>query len=96
MRETTPAELDWSKTPNRNPEYEYQDSFLVNTRRANDAIYVNATARMVWELCDGRTSVEQLSADLESAYPEARDAVREDVRQAITRFVSHGVVFFTG
>ena len=89
-------EFDWSRIPNRNTGYEFEDSFLVNTNRVHDAVYVNATARLVWGLCDGETTIGRIASDLEEAYPGSEEAVREDVRKAIERLVDYGVVYFSG
>ena len=79
--------------PRRNPDYLYRDGFLVNIHVANDAVYVNDTARVVWGLCDGKTRVAEISASLESAYPENRDEVRDDVLTALELLTTNNIVF---
>lgn len=95
MSESSVTESDWPRTPNRDPAYIHQDGFLVNTGKANDAIYVNATALMVWGMCNGEITLGEISAELEQAYPENPEQVREDIMLAMSRLVAHGVVFLS-
>ena len=95
MSEISITESDWSRIPNRGPAYIHQDGFLVNTEKANDAVYVNATALMVWGMCNGEITLEEISMKLEQAYPENREQVRDDVMLAMGRLVAHGVVFLS-
>ena len=89
------TETDWPGIPKRNPAFTHQDGFLVNTEKANDAIYVNPTALMVWGMCDGEITLDGISTELEQAYPENQDQVRNDVMLAMSRLVAHGVVFLS-
>ena len=92
MSDIRVSENDLPSIPKRDPAYIHQDGFLVNTGKANDAIYVNATALMVWGLCNGESTVGEITAELERAYPEHPEQVREDVLSAIDRLVAHRVV----
>lgn len=46
------------------------------------AVYVNRTAALVWQLCDGTRSVGELASVLEQLYPES-DSVGSDLEQAL-------------
>lgn len=47
------------------------------------ALQLNDTSRMIWELCDGETSVGDIIEVLSELYPDQADQVSEDVRSAI-------------
>jgi hypothetical protein len=58
------TDSDWLSIPNHDPAYIHQEGFLVNTKKANDAIYVNATAFMVWSLCNAEMTLDEIASDL--------------------------------
>jgi hypothetical protein len=55
-------------------------------------LYCNQTAALVWALCDGARSVDEIVALLAGAFPGAGAALEADVRETVQRLVSHGVV----
>ena len=59
------------------------------------AVYLNETASLVWQLCDGRRSCAEVTVALTGAFPEARDEIRRDVIRAIERLAEHGALVFT-
>lgn len=57
------------------------------------AVYLNASAALVWQLIDGRRSVGEIEALLTGAYPEAA-TLREDLIQTVQALQEQGVVHF--
>jgi len=55
-------------------------------------VYLNDTASMIWTLCDGQRSVDDIVTLLEESYPEAAGQIREDVEAAVTNFVDNGAM----
>jgi len=55
-------------------------------------VYLNDTASMIWTLCDGKRSVDEIVTLLEDSYPEASGQIREDVEAAVTNFVDNGAM----
>ena len=47
------------------------------------AIYLNESATVVWQLCDGTRSVADVIGLLQAEYPESAEVIRTDVTQAI-------------
>jgi hypothetical protein len=70
-------------------------SFLVAPDQAV-AHELNPTARAVWELCDGATTVDELADAVCQLFPVTRDAAVSDVVAVVSRFVSSGLVEWTG
>jgi hypothetical protein len=57
------------------------------------AVYLNATAALVWQLIDGQRSVGEIEALLTGAYPEAT-TLREDVMETVQALEAQGVIRF--
>ncbi len=57
-------------------------------------LYFNETASVVWELCDGQRTVEDIVLLLSEAYPEAREAIESDVLSTLEQLEHHGVIEF--
>lgn len=78
--------------PIRDPEYlleQIGSDYQLRHRSRDAAIYINGTAALLWELCDGRTSVGDIKAMLQEAYPDAGDAVSADVEEAMAVLQGH-------
>ena len=56
------------------------------------AIHLNDTATVIWKLCDGSRTVQDIIDLLTKEYPGAETAVAADVREAIELLVSEGAL----
>jgi len=56
------------------------------------AIQLNETAAIVWELCDGRRSEDEITSLLVEAFPDQADEVRRDVDAVLRRLSSEGAL----
>lgn len=59
------------------------------------AIHLNDTATVIWKLCDGSRTVEDIIALLAREYPGAEATVAADVREAIELLVREGAMLET-
>jgi hypothetical protein len=55
-------------------------------------IYCNPTAALIWQLCDGVRSVDEITGLLCDAYPESQDDIRRDVPEASQILVERGAL----
>ncbi len=55
-------------------------------------LYSNSTSALIWSLCDGQRTVDDIVQLLSEAYPEAGDEVAVDVRESLATFDSHGAI----
>jgi pyrroloquinoline quinone biosynthesis protein D len=62
---------------------------------AHKAIHLNDSATLIWRLCDGTRTVQQISDLLKGQYPGSENAVASDVAEAIELLVSEGAVLET-
>ncbi|MCP4142174.1 MAG: PqqD family protein [Chloroflexi bacterium] len=58
----------------------------------NIIIHINQTGALIWELCDCKRTVDEIIELLSAAYPDARDAIAEDVPETIQTLVKEGAL----
>ena len=83
--------------PRRKPDYRLEviDNELLLFHPAQRKImYCNETAALIWQLCDGQSTSQEIVALLAAAYPEAADTIADDVQATLQQFAQHGAVEF--
>lgn len=83
-----------SDTPRRRPEYVLEridDDYQLRHRGRGTAIYLNETAALLWELCDGKKSIGDIKRMLQAAYPDAAE-IELDVDEAMSMLLGHHVL----
>ena len=55
-------------------------------------LYLNQTAALVWELCDGSLSVDEIIQALQTVFPESAEEIRNDVADTLQMFQKHGCI----
>ena len=65
---------------------------VVFDERTSDLHYLNPTATLVFGLCDGTGTVEELAADIAAAYGADEGAIRRDVAAAVDEFARSGLL----
>lgn len=68
------------------------DEVLLYLPGGDQTLYLNETAALVWRLCDGERSGIQIVELLTEAYPESAAAIAGQVQDALSDFVTRGVV----
>jgi Coenzyme PQQ synthesis protein D (PqqD) len=68
---------------------------LVYRAAAKQGIYLSETATVVWKLCDGTRTVDEIIDFFVATYPDAADAVRTDVSETIDELIRAGALKFT-
>jgi hypothetical protein len=87
------------RLPRRRPDVELRDdaarTWLVD--RVNDqTLELNTIARAIWELCDGRTTTDELGHAISQVFEVPPDRARDDVEQVVAEFAAAGVVTWEG
>lgn len=55
-------------------------------------LYLNQSASVVWSLCDGARSVEEIIAVLTQAYPDAAAEIPVDVQATLQLFLDNDCI----
>jgi hypothetical protein len=71
---------------------ELDDELLLYHPAKTKTVYMNSTASLVWQLCDGERSVGDIAGLLKDSFPEASDSVLQDVEITLKTFVEHGAI----
>ncbi len=83
--------------PVPNPEYQLEEldnELLLYHPAETKTVYMNETASLVWQLCDGGRSVDEIVDLLQESYPEAGDGLRDDVQRTLDVFAQHGAISY--
>lgn len=65
---------------------------LVYRHAAKQGIYLNGTATVIWRLCDGTRSVDEIIRALSEIYPDQTPDITSDVYDTIDRLVGLGAL----
>lgn len=55
-------------------------------------IMLNSSAAVIWECCDGATTLDDMVRELAAAHPDDAAEIGEDVRQTVRKLVELGLV----
>ena len=81
--------------PRRKSDYRLEmldDELLLYHPGQTKILYCSESASMIWQLCDGQHTTQEIIALLATAYPEAAGAIAADVQQALHQFLEHGAI----
>lgn len=70
------------------------ENVLLYHPRLTKTIQLNQTAAIVWDLCDGQRSVQEIAEILGLVFPDAAAEIREDVDTTLQRFADEGAIEF--
>jgi hypothetical protein len=55
-------------------------------------LYLNQTAALVWERCDGLTSTGDIIRSIQTVFPELAEEIRDDVEETLQTFLKHNCI----
>ncbi len=87
--------MNHSEKYSPNPLYkleQFDNEILLYSGSVADGLYLNETAYLIWQLCDQGLSVEQMTEQLENAYPDQKEMISGDVSAAIESLVERGAL----
>jgi hypothetical protein len=90
--------MNFSAKPIQSPDYhlEMLDGELILYHLDDTKIlYCNETASVIWRLCDGQQSIEEIINLLSRAYPDAAGDMASDVEATLQRFLEAGSIELT-
>ena len=90
--------MDWSSRPKQRADYRLEaldGELLLYHPAQTKVLYCNETASLIWKLCDGQHTANEIVVLLAEAFPEAMNTIRGDTEAALQRLQEHGAVEFT-
>lgn len=69
--------------------------WLIHSRSMNEPLALNETARTIFERCDGKSSVAQLSQQLAEEFDCSFDVIVSDVRFALAQMEKYGLILLS-
>jgi hypothetical protein len=69
-----------------------EDELLLFHPGRGSIVALSPTAALVWNLCDGTRTADEIAALLAGAYPEAAAEIPADVAEILAVFARHGTV----
>lgn len=87
--------MEPSKKPRRKTDYRLElidDELLLYHPGQTKILYCSQTASLVWNLCDGQRTGEEIMALLAESYPEAAQVIPADVEATLGQFLEHGAI----
>lgn len=67
-------------------ELDMGDGFILYTADASLVHHLNPSAAIVWQLCDGRSSVSELARDIAAEYGLDEEEIRRQVASLVAEF----------
>jgi len=89
------AEIKLDDKPIRNESChmeELDDEVLLYNPGNNKTLYVNKSASVIWQLCNGDQSVEDIIKMIQDAYPSNDDELRQDILETLNNLAENEAV----
>jgi hypothetical protein len=71
---------------------EFDGELLLYHPGLTKTVYLNPTASLVWQLCDGRRSAGEIAELLRASFPDDRSRIEHDVAATLELFDQYGAV----
>lgn len=85
------------KTPCRRPGYQIEvneDKACLSSPTQERVLHCNETASLIWQLCDGEHTGDEIISMLITLFPEAADVIPNDVEATLLAFRKYGAISF--
>lgn len=77
--------------PKRKPDYyleEIDNDFILYHFQKTQTVYLNQTASILWGLCDGRRTVDEILALFQDAFPQDNIDIHSDIKEILQQLLS--------
>lgn len=88
-----------SSIPRRRTDYRLEQidgELLLFHPNQTKILYFNQTASLIWQLCDGLRTSQEIAALLSAAFPEAAGNMAVEVEATLQQFCRQGVIDYEG
>ena len=89
------AEIKLDDKPIRNESChmeELDDEVLLYNPTNNKTLYINKSASVIWQLCNGEQAVEDIIKMIQEAYPSDDDGLRQDILDTLNSLAENDAV----
>ena len=66
--------------------------YLLHHKDRQDAVKLNVTGMMIWQVCNGDWTVGEIIEALQQSYPDAADGMAKDVYRALDNLLDEQVI----
>jgi hypothetical protein len=87
--------MDQTSKPVRKPDFRLElldNEMLLYHPVETRILHFNQTASLIWYLCDGEHTVDEITQMLQGAYPEAAEIIATDVSETLEQFAGQGCI----
>ncbi len=87
--------MDLTDRPRRKADFRLElldNEMLLYHPAETKILHFNQTASLIWYLCDGEHTVEDVTQMLQGAYPEAAEVIASDVTETLQQFAEQGCI----
>ena len=71
---------------------EIDNECLIYRMPVKAAVYLNETATVIWRLCDGTRTAQEIATVLAEAFPDAAESIAADVQATIDELIKIGTL----
>jgi hypothetical protein len=68
------------------------DELIIFHPAGMKVLHSNQSGTLIWQLCDGQRTVDDIVALLRAAYPEADAEIETSVQETLQIFAEHGAI----
>ena len=91
--------MDLSCKPRQRPDYRLEkidDELLLYHPSQTTIMYCNPSASLIWQLCDGERTVEEIISLLSTAYEQLHKDISVEVTTTLEQFYEHRAIEYAG
>jgi hypothetical protein len=85
------------RIPKQNPDFvmaEYEGDLLLYNIVKEEYLTVSETAMIIWQLCDGERTQNEIVGLLVESYPDNADSIESDVQEFLDYVHENGAVIY--
>ena len=71
---------------------EIDGEVLLYSPSATRSIYLNPSAAVIWRLCTGEFTAEEIIDSLQDQFPDEAESIKEDVLSTLEKFVESSAI----
>ena len=89
--------MDGARIPTQVPGYHLEQmdgELLLHHPGSTRTLYLNETATLIWQVCDGQRTIADIAELLQDAFPETDEAIDEQVDVTMRQFFECGAITF--